>query len=464
MNGAAYQPQYSLVPSADNTANRDLGPATYEDPCGTAVAQPIPENWNAEVAAGKAMTMLSKTARATCNVEAGSVYGVALAMPQFARTAGFSLKYTGLVIRAFFFLVTNLVIQGFLLYMISKEERVMSKYGGQMHLCDFGAEIQNCPDGPNCVGPGGTTYTSARLYNFQMWATRSYVRDAFKAIFPDRAADIDEKIDPGEYGLESYHLRILSCVIFVIGCWSDLQSSIAIWKIITNVPSYGEAWMSYEVPTWDADTRHAKAVHGWTELDLVKFKIAGMPCKWKIVNFLFVLLPKCYLWLITLDVGVVFLLETAVIEDMIINAVALAFILNLDEMICTALVSPVSLYMVGRLEPLALCEINDEENDSEKDSYEKHQRDKIFSFCSPQLLGFIFPWRLIYILSATGFFIGKYYCEHCIRTKDGSWVSRPLYYPESDSLSFLSFLFGPLPDFFPVPTKETVVWEMNTDG
>ena len=46
-----------------------------------------------------------------------------------------------------------------------------------------------------------------------------------------------------------------------------------------------------------------------------------MPIKWKFINFFFVLLPKFYIWLVTVDAGIVFLLETAAIEEMIINAV-----------------------------------------------------------------------------------------------------------------------------------------------
>lgn len=463
MNGGVY----SLVPSQDpGTEAYVYGSApqayasapgyTYDDPMAKA---PIPETWNAEVAAGKAMTMLSKSARGTCNIEGGSVYGIALALPQFARTAGYSLKYTGLMIRAYFFLACNICLQGFLLYMISKEERIMSKYGGQMHLCDFGAEIVNCPDGPNCIGPGGTTYTSARLYNWEMWNTRVYVRDSLKALFPDRGDEIMDKVDPGEYGLESYHLRIVCCLLFVIGCWGDLQSTIQMFQLLRSVPSVGEPWMSYEVPKWDSK-EHAKQVHGWTELNLVKFKVAGMPIGWKLFSFFCVWLPKLYIWLLTLDAGIVFLLETAVIDDMIINAVALAFILGIDELICSTLVSPVSLYMTRNLEPFEMFSLTDEEDDTERDAYEKHQRDKAWNLCSLELWTYIIPNRLIMITCTTAFFIVKYYIEHCDRGADGSWVSRPVYLPINEHLSFLSFVCGPFPELFSVETLKDAVWSM----
>ena len=27
-------------------------------------------------------------------------------------------------------------------------------------LCDFAAHLENCPEGPNCIGPGGTSFTA----------------------------------------------------------------------------------------------------------------------------------------------------------------------------------------------------------------------------------------------------------------------------------------------------------------
>merc|ERR1711862_1017447 len=186
----------------------------------------------------------------------------------------------------------------------------------------------------------------------------------------------------------------------------------------------------------DPSKQRAKEIHGWTELDLVKFKVAGMPVKWKIINLIFIWFPKLYIWLVTLDAGIVFLLETAVIDDMIINAVALAFILSVDELICSTLVSPISLYMVSHLEPYYTNSIADEEDDTEKEAWDKHQLTKNWSFCSCQFCELLVPWRLIAILWTTLFFVVKYYMEHCSRGEDGSWVSQDVFLPQADTLSF----------------------------
>mmetsp|Transcript_1926 Transcript_1926/g.3505 ORF Transcript_1926/g.3505 Transcript_1926/m.3505 type:complete len:104 (+) Transcript_1926:3-314(+) len=98
------------------------------------------------------------------------------------------------------FLLTNVILQGFLLYMLSKELRTLDKFGGQMHLCDFGAHSGSCPEGKNCIGPGGTAYTPDRLFDWKLWTTRVFVRDSLKQLFPDRADEIQDVVDPGEYG------------------------------------------------------------------------------------------------------------------------------------------------------------------------------------------------------------------------------------------------------------------------
>jgi len=217
--------------------------------------------------------------------------------------------------------------------------------------------------------------------------------------------------------------------------------------------------MQYEVPTWDSSKEHAKEVHRWSELNLVRFKVAGMPIKWKIINYCFVWFPKLYIWLVTVDAGIIFLLETAEIEELIVNAVALAFILGIDELLCTALVSPVSLYMVGQLEPWELFSLTDEEDDTEKDAYEKHQLDKRWS--PLKLLEYVFPNRLAMICGFTSVFMVKYYLEHCDRQDDGSWVSKSLHLPaDGENLPFLAFLLGPIPMAIPLKTVAEAIWTM----
>ena len=104
----------------------------------------------------------------------------------------FRFLRSSLVLSSYLFLITNILIQGFALYMIAEDERTLSRYAGEMHLCDFGATAagMSCPDSPNCVGPGGTQITPQRVYDFNSWSTRTFVRESLLQIFPDRADDI----------------------------------------------------------------------------------------------------------------------------------------------------------------------------------------------------------------------------------------------------------------------------------
>eukprot|EP00439_Symbiodinium_sp_Y106_P086531 s100_g33.t4 len=369
-----------------------------------------PQEQRVQVLAGRALRTLNEKAKLLITVEPpcfqfkhlllcasrlnDSVYGAALALPQVARTAGWSLEYTSLACHSMMFLLTNLLLQGFLLYMLSKELRTLDKFGGQMHLCDFGAHSGECPEGKNCIGPGGTAYTPERLYDWKLWTTRVFVRDSFKALFPDRAEDIEEMVDPGEYGLESYYLRMICCFIFVLGLWPDLAGS---WE--TSQQSHSKASSARSL--------------------LLRF------VSLKIINFFLILCPKMYIWILTVDIGIVFLMETSEIEDMIINCVALAFILNLDELTTAA-----SNIRVG--DPGAGFSRN---------------------WFSPGFYGYIIPARLCFLLAVTAFFLGNYYLEACIRLEDGSWVSKDLHLPRSDNLPFLTFLFEPFPRLFPVDTE-----------
>ncbi|CAE8601700.1 unnamed protein product, partial [Polarella glacialis] len=147
----------------------------------------VSEEDNPKVAASKAIAILTKMEnQGFCGIESESIYGAAVAMPQIARSCGWPPTLTSMVIRIYFFTLINLLLQGFLLSMIGTEQLVMYPFAGQMHLCDFGASIKDCPGAPNCRGPLGTEYTAARLYDYDTWSTRVFIKQSLQAIFPDK--------------------------------------------------------------------------------------------------------------------------------------------------------------------------------------------------------------------------------------------------------------------------------------
>ncbi|CAE8622554.1 unnamed protein product [Polarella glacialis] len=326
-----------------------------------------------------------------------------------------------------------------------------------------------------------------------MWASRVFVRDSFLAMFPERAAEMAEKVDPGEYGLESYWLRVVSCLLFMIGLWPDIAGSGNLFLLLWHIPTSSEPWMCTKAAGDDVDGKFpslepaglgpsssksmaaperqkgSKRKGSSKKEDIsdsgVKFAVAGMPCHWKILNFMFVLLPKVYIWILTVDAGILFLMETAGIEDMVINAVALAFILELDEVIYEAMFSDAAKNIMDDLEGWhASQDVADDHDDNDSDMWfwTKHQANRSYTIFSPRLWGLIFPYRLVSMIGVLTFFQFKYYLEHCIHLPDGSWISDDLRVPVSYQMSIRSFLGGPIPKIFSIVTSPEVAWSMPT--
>merc|ERR1740138_608466 len=122
----------------------------------------------------------------------------------------------------------------------------MDAFAGQMYLCDFGAHVEQCP-GPHCIGPGGTNITAPRMYSYAAWSVRNYVKDSMKAIFPEKADEIDEKVDPGEYGVESYWCRLVRCFIYMLTVMNELYLIFRMTALLWYVPAKAEPWIQHDV-------------------------------------------------------------------------------------------------------------------------------------------------------------------------------------------------------------------------
>merc|ERR1719254_381248 len=91
-----------------------------------------------------------------------------------------------------------------------------------------------------------------------------------------------------------------------------------------------------------------------SEMDFVHFRFAGMPLPWKVVTWVVIIIPKILIWYTTSTNGVTFLMETAGIEDVIVNVTALTFILNLDEMIFDLFSHKAVHHILDRIEPFLI--------------------------------------------------------------------------------------------------------------
>eukprot|EP00931_Biecheleriopsis_adriatica_P061305 TRINITY_DN3685_c1_g1_i1.p1 TRINITY_DN3685_c1_g1~~TRINITY_DN3685_c1_g1_i1.p1 ORF type:complete len:445 (-),score=74.54 TRINITY_DN3685_c1_g1_i1:134-1468(-) len=374
----------------------------------------------------------------TTNVETNSVYGSAMVIPQLGRSAGWPMNLILAAFRSYVFLALNVVVQGMFLYMINKEENVLSAFAGQMFLCDLGAGSSRCPEGAGCLGPGGTFITPPRLYPFDQWVTRIFVKDSLKAIFPEREHQIDEFVDPGEYGVESYSCRLICCFVFMVSLTTELDGIRRMIILLYTLPTEHESWITYD-----------PAVSSEVEL-----KLAGMPTHWKAVNVIFIVVPKLMLWKLTCQAGILFLLETSGIIDVIANSVALGFILSIDELLFENLSTADTKDLMGMLQGFNVKTLDYDPSLSEEETLEKdyNERQNVFFLTSA------IPIRLLQVVILTTAFVLEYYLTHCnLDPGTGSWVPDPLYLPKTDEYSLLDFIF---PSIFKLAYEDAPAWEM----
>lgn len=416
-------------------------------------------DYRARVAAAKLMNILWAKEPSQVHLDQ-SLYGAAFVLPQIARSAGWPKELTVLVLKTFLVLFVNYFVQFAVLYFIATEDMVWDLFSGQMYLCNFGKDAPSCPDGPNCIGPGGTVFTDSRYYSWDQWSVRIFARDAMKALFPDERADISRYADPGEYGVESNTCRFVCCGLYVVTVLDDLIGSYNLFKLMNSIESKDDLWIDWEAPgkAW-ASKEHEKTVMNHEEMDFVTLKIAGMPFHWKVLNYLLILLPKICLWKVTAEAGVVFLMDTQGIEDLVVNSVALAFILQIDELMCHEFINEKVHQLLSKLEVHMIGEVDwvDEvERMSDQELFEKNQRDIVESWSMRDLWRLV-PGKLILCLLITWFFVMRYYTIYCMQNEAGGMVCKPLGLPKASKLSLPNAY---LTSFFPPPREEKFFWSM----
>lgn len=445
----------------------------------------------------------------SCFVEKGSIYGAAILMPQLARSMNWHRLLTIEAFRSFILIAVSIFLQVSLLVMLARKESVYDTFAGQMFLCDLGA---GCIQGysSRCTGPSGTEITPPRLYSFDIWTTRLFVRESLKAIFPDKQDDIDERIDPGEYGLESYYCRLLCCILFVMSMLKEVvqmgegTNIIGMGKVLYYPPTRADSWLGEgtsgaeavdteppkisvtvqaeadsrdaSLPTDQARDRSSRKrtmksaedlasspsgveQDGFEEdwLDSIDLRIAGMPLMWKAINAVLILLPKILVWKLTVQTGITFLMETASISDLVVNSIALTFILSIDEMICETLTSQSTLSMLSRCKDYPLFDPEviqlSEEDIAAKYGGEKLEEGLRFW----DIIAIVFPTRLVCVVVITLYFVWSYYHQHCHLSDGGEFLPNALYAPKSSDFSFLQAIF---PDTFPIKTVTQPSWSM----
>jgi len=373
-------------------------------------------------------------------LENESTYGAVLLLPQVARSAEWPHFLTFLAIRSFIFLLLGIGVQLYMLHLLSREENVMNIFAGQVHLCNFGQELR---------GPSGSIATPPRTYDFPQWSLRSFARDSVKALFPHRADDIDSSMDAGEYALESFAARWVCCFVFMMSTFQELICVLRILWLLVVIPTADEPWLGNSSRDEDA-----------TWLDQVTIRIAGMPAHWKAFYLVFLVLPKFVIWKLCCQSGIAYLMETSTIEGLIVNSVALAFILNIDENLCATLMSEPVRVMMSKCEAYKLYDRKNEETMSKAEVLDRfYTKQRLHNINAKEFIRML-PGKLMASVLVTMAFVGDYYYRNCTLTEEGEIVSKPLYLPTSGDVTVWQFL---LPNLFATEAESKPFWTFQAD-
>jgi len=142
--------------------------------------------------------------------------------------------------------------------------------------------------------------------------------------------------EAGEYNFchDDQYLLIICFLLFASGIIKDARETMAMWLWLYQFPP-ASGWEELELTLEDEDPEKAK------EGEERKKKInSGMPIWYKLLVSIFVVLPKYGISVLLFLAGGTYLVRSRDREDLIINSVALFFILDIDEMLWKNLIPP----------------------------------------------------------------------------------------------------------------------------
>jgi hypothetical protein len=393
-----------------------------------------------------------------------NVYGAAIVIPQLARSTDYHHTYLLLACRAYLLLCVNFLLQFHLILFIGEASQVISALGGQMHLCNFGGglSVNSCfnDSEKDCIGPGGTQFTPSRLYSYMQWNIQIFAKNALLAVLPEKEDVINAHVDPGEYGIENWSCRLVCCWLFSMSVVADFQKSLELLWLLIQIPTEAQPWIKY-VPVSQADEK--PEYRAFPALAMVDFKIAGMSLPWKVANILLCVIPKIILWWMVVWMGFRLLMETAGIINLVLGAMAMSFILGIDELVLETFGSQASMHILDEIDGYMYLETEESVTNRRRSTSEDANNTDMMS--DDEALAYqedlakksgrgwkssiwlVFPKKLLACTMVMALFTTKYYTSKCHETEDGSEVSNTLYLPLSTTYTFLnmfsdSFSFG----------------------
>jgi len=191
----------------------------------------------------------------------------------------------------------------------------------------------------------------------------------------------------------------------------------------------------------------------------IQIQVAGIPFWWKVLNLVFLVFPRIIMFKFVCECGITFLMESAGITEVIVNALALGFVLGIGNMIVMDFTVRASKDLMGQLQDYD-AHLHEEEELHEKNNTIEHVSLYQHSFHRRIKVNLqLIPIRFVAVCLLTMLLVYSYYTLRCVRDEHGRWVSKPLYLPKSMSYSIWSAV---LPRVFPLETEDEPYWTMPT--
>lgn len=327
-------------------------------------------------------------------LDPSSAYSAAIALPNIARSAGWTETFTARSIYMMVLALISFLVQISLLEFTYFASEKLLDVNGHPYLCTYGADCDT--EQPGCDprrGPFGVIL-QRDMSNLETDPTIAAIRNAIYFAFSRLGyPQLGDQLGPVDVGVESPECQALCILVLLISLVSKLRAiwimACFLWLSPTtsqrreNCPEVGlsdtelDCWIE-PLDASAARVRAASASSLQSMVDLVVFRMSGMPWKWKLWAWFLVFL-RAVVVVGVASRGSMLLMSTGGVIDMIQNTLALNFIADLDELMLASVGGSMARDIMERLRPF--CDPTDYASQSARDGDESELEDVIAKHC-----------------------------------------------------------------------------------
>ena len=120
----------------------------------------------------------------------------------------------------------------------------------------------------------------------------------------------------------------------MIQLYKDFRQSEEILHLLFKIPTAPGHWVVFEQVDHLLHHYEGDKVISRAEMS---YQVDGMTMKWKVFSFVLIVIPRMIIWVLLMFYGSIWLMNESDRVELILNAVALVFILDIDEVLYSAI-------------------------------------------------------------------------------------------------------------------------------